>query len=1070
MSKLSLNLFQNDLDNKVKQICKNIKKDDELEVSFGGVKSPINLKKYYNLLKYQNYRSKRDKLKIEKITTLDISYTYEKGSSSTYRISITSIDEINNFIQNNNLLKNHTIFSKQISMLINQDNSNNIILINKIKSTDRFIALDEYDIRIKLSGENSDIDQSVLEDLLRLDEIERHNISFRYKQRVSLVIEDNDDYIMKIDLTEVKGSKMLNSLIENISKYELEIDISFKKAVNSKKLSDICDKMAETMLNLEQFLQESSLLITKTETINVVKSLNKLAYGDENEVYKDLPAMQSASTEVFNILDTIPGNYTVTDKADGERYFLIIYENQVYLISGNLNVKKIKSSISEKNSVYNLTVLDGEYLYVPKYKKFLFLVFDILFFQGKDVRNEELLENRLLLVCKTLKDVFSVDLNIGVYTKDYNLDDIYNFHKNNIETHMNQLNKHLEKSSDNQVINGKYFIFTMPVGLQSEIYQLSTLLYESYTLNTKLGCPYLLDGLIYTPLNQKYTRNQRETKFKILKWKPEKTNSIDFYIQFERNPETNKIVTVYDRTNDNVLEDYLEKKKSDEIDFNDMSEYTVKNSVYQIINLYVGKIKNNQENPILFQKNNDNNSDNYQAFVYLNNGFPRDIEGNIIQDNTVVEFAYDNNSDALDKFRWIPLRTRFDKTESVMRHKRKYGNNSDIADRVWNSIKNPITFDDIKLLGDQKLSENHIKFLKSKITSETISLSRRDDKYYQLITNLGKPMRNFHNWIKSNMIYTYCNRKVLLNSTSAAMEVLDLGVGKGGDLLKLYHAKIKSAVCIDINEAGIYSGSDGAISRYNVMKKTKPHFPKMLFVVADGRQKLNFSNQSLTGKMNDQNAKILKQVFGENEQSKNHYTFDIINSQFMIHYLLQDNNTWNNFCSNVNKYLKKDGYILITTLDGSIVHDSFNNNHITREYIDDNGQKKILFDIIKKYPEDLNINKLKKSDNHLGIQIDVHLPIFMEENEYQSEYLVIPSFLINELKSKCNMRLIETESFANLYYVYQDFFQNTANYESKIETRKFFNDVKEFYNFNNAINKNWFEYSKLHRYFIFQKK
>ena len=42
---------------------------------------------------------------------------------------------------------------------------------------------------------------------------------------------------------------------------------------------------------------------------------------------KDLPAMQSASLEIQHVLDYIPGNYTITDKADGERYFLIIQDN-----------------------------------------------------------------------------------------------------------------------------------------------------------------------------------------------------------------------------------------------------------------------------------------------------------------------------------------------------------------------------------------------------------------------------------------------------------------------------------------------------------------------------------------------------------------------------------------------------------------------------------------------------------------------------------------------------------------------------------------------------------------------
>lgn len=1078
MSKVNLDFFQENLELKIKEICNIIKENDELEVSFGSQKKPISLKKFNNLLKYINFRSTRDNLEKIYKTQLDIIYSYDQKSSSYYRLSLEGIDQINNFIQNNNLLKNHTIFSKQIRSYLVQDNtknlSNNLIFINKIKSSDKFIALDEYDIRIKLSEENNNIKQETIKSLLTLDESERHQIAYRYKQRMSLKIEDNDYFVIHVDLTDVKTTNNISNITDAVSKYELEIDISFKnKSIDKKKLNEVCDKLAQIMYEMEKFLQESNILITKTETTNVIKNLNKLAYEEDNESYKDLPAMQSASVEIQHILDIIPGNYTVTDKADGERYFLMIYENNVYLLSQNLDVKKIKVSLDKKHATYNLTVLDGEYIFIPSAKKFVFLAFDCLFFQGKDVRGEELIKNRLLLVSKVLKDVFNIEMPLGIYTKDYNFTEIYNWHQSNIKNNLNQLNTLLKSSPDNQIIIGKYFIFPMTVGPQNDIYALTTLCYESYTTNTQLKCPYILDGCIYTPINQKYTRSLRETKFKILKWKPEKNNSIDFYVLAERNPETNKIITVYDRTNDNVLEDYLDKQKKindrnsidTEVDFNDMSDFKVQGAVYQIFNLYVGNMKNNQETPVLFQRENDN----YQAFIFLKDGYPRDIEGNIIQDNTVVEFAYNNSIDIPERFRWVPLRTRFDKTESVMRFKRKYGNNNEIANRVWNSIQNPITYDDIKLLGDPKTNANQVKLLKTKISSETISLARRDDKYYQLVTNLGKSLRNFHNWIKSNMIYTYCARKTLLDSSKIGMEVLDIGVGRGGDLMKLYHAKVKSAVGTDVNEAGIFSGSDGAISRYNVMKKKMPGFPRMSFIVSDAGQKFDYINQAKLGQMNDQNIKILKQVFGENESSTRHYKFDVFNAQFMIHYLLKDTNTWNNFCFNVNKYLKTDGYLLITTLDGSMVDQNFNNGHISRNYITEDGEKRILFDIVKKYPENLNISKLK-GDENLGIQIDVHLPMFMDEGVYLTEYLVNPSFIINELRTKCNMRLVETESFQNLYYVYQDFFNNTAQYESKQETRKFFNDVKEFYNSEDETTKNWFEYSRLNRYYIFQKK
>lgn len=302
------------------------------------------------------------------------------------------------------------------------------------------------------------------------------------------------------------------------------------------------------------------------------------------------------------------------------------------------------------------------------------------------------------------------------------------------------------------------------------------------------------------------------------------------------------------------------------------------------------------------------------------------------------------------------------------------------------------------------------------------------------------------------------------------MDVLDIGVGRGGDLMKLYHAKVKSAVGIDVNESGIFSGSDGAISRYNVMKKKMPGFPRMSLMVADAGQKFDYTNQSTLGKMNDQNIKLLKQVFGENENSSKHYTFDVINAQFMVHYLLQNTNTWNNFCSNINKYLRSDGYLLITTLDGNMVNNAFGTKgSISCDYIDE-GQPRKLFDIIRKYNDKLDLSKLKTTEENLGLAIDVHIPIFMDEGVYQTEYLVNPSFLIRELKKKCNMRLVESESFQNIYYVYEDFFKNTANYESKSETRKFFNDVKQFYNLNDDITNKWFQYSKLNRLYIFQKK
>ena len=47
-------------------------------------------------------------------------------------------------------------------------------------------------------------------------------------------------------------------------------------------------------------------------------------------------------------------------------------------------------------------------------------------------------------------------------------------------------------------------------------------------------------------LKQVYTRNLRDTKYRIYKWKPASKNSLDFYVEYERHKETKQILNVYD--------------------------------------------------------------------------------------------------------------------------------------------------------------------------------------------------------------------------------------------------------------------------------------------------------------------------------------------------------------------------------------------------------------------------------------------------------------------------------------------------------------------------------------------
>ena len=311
------------------------------------------------------------------------------------------------------------------------------------------------------------------------------------------------------------------------------------------------------------------------------------------------------------------------------------------------------------------------------------------------------------------------------------------------------------------------------------------------------------------------------------------------------------------------------------------------------------------------------------AKISDSSGVVRDMEGDLLQDNTVVEFYYNNNNDLSPEFRWVPLRTRYDKTESVLKFKKKYGNNSVIADAVWNSIQQNVTIHDLSKLGDEKIYDQELADIKNRIDASVVAIEKQKDAYYQTTSNLGTPMRNFHNYIKSNMIFTYCSPKVM-NDKIKKLSVLDLGCGRGGDILKFFHSRVGSYIGLDPDASGINSSTDGAISRYNAFKRKMPSFPKMEFLIADAGTELNYQSQSKAiGKMSSANQTLIESIFGSDINKLNDRKFDIFNCQLMIHFLLKDDITWNNFCQNINNFLANDGYLIITAFDGEKVHKKF---------------------------------------------------------------------------------------------------------------------------------------------------
>jgi len=1019
-------ILSQDFLNNIKDKLQNVKSTNEAEISILQITS---LTIFNNMLKSFKKRSLQNNLKIKSENSLDVLYNYDNNGLSSYRISVNELENINNIISNIYERENHVVFALLSSYILQK--KENILIIEKIKNTDNMFVDTPNNLKFRLSDEKK-VDIEQVKKLQYLNNKERNKIIFRFKNRLSLLIFEDENIKISTDLTFVKTTNKAVYINRGKETYELEVEMLFKKDIKN------LDKKYITMfinevIYLMKIIQNTEEIISIDETENVLTKLKQLTKSADN--IKGLPAVQTVSAEVIHITDTIPNDYSVTDKADGERHFLMIFNKNVYLISNNLVVKKIKEYNKKEIENYEDTILDGEYIFIKKYQKFMFLGFDILFHQGKDIREEMLLTKRYELLNDVTMKLFDQTKSINKYNGDFDVKKIEKYYQKDIKEYVSIMNEILNKSNKKNIILSKYFIF--PIGGHPvEIYLYSKLIWDEY-----VNAPYLLDGLIYTPIKQKYNIISSTIVKSTFKWKPSSKNSIDFYVLYEKDQDTKQILNVYD----NSIEE------PDELNIDDKGEIQKeKNKIYRILNLYVGKNENGKETPVLFQKEEKN----YIANIYLTNNEVRDIEGNIIEDKTVVEFAYDKNLP--EHFRWIPLRTRMDKTDIVLKYQKKYGNAEWVSNKTWKSMMDSIEISDIELLSKLDTYEKHSTYLKSKITAKSIEQMRQENKYYQEKNELAKQMRQFHNFIKSNIIYTYCS----LSYNKKKMDILDIGCGVGGDINKFYHARVGSYIGIDIDYGNLFSAGDSATSRYNNFKKKFPNFTDMKFIQASASVQFDLNNQNATiGNMKDENKKLIMNTFGEDENSKNYKTFDIMNAQFTIHYYFENDNSLNNFLNNVKKHLRQHGFLLVTTFDANIVHNTFNKDgKINAEYMSSDGNNSILYDINRLYPS--NTKNLKQT----GLAIDV-LMKWINQEDYYKEYLVEPSFLIESM-DKIGLSLIETDTFKNLFDNYKDYLNNYVKNESIDNTKKFLMTTAKYYDENF---KNFHSYSFLFRYYIFQK-
>ena len=949
--------------------------EPELEVRFATKKiKPLYKIDFYNVIKSllnYNFKCTTDNYNLK--IALD-------NDTSKIRTQISGLPNIQHYCKYNNV--------------INITDPTNVEFVEKEYVTHKGVKLlpldfDDFNFRIAYQTEkkysmNDPETQNIINKWSTTKKV------FRYIKRFEYT---HPDYPFKVHCSIVKTSKTNNfnkyipqygvkdaDVFNSTEHYEIEIELDNSKIGVDSEFSTgliIYKKLKETIKYVLIGIQQTNYPVSIPEQKNIIANYLKIIKGKDYDpskkhVNKDFIGPSSNTLQLHNIMDVtdindanksisnIRTNYSVTDKADGTRKLLFVNDDgKIYLINTLMNIE-FTGSYTESNDLYN-TIIDGEHILHGKKGEYInkFAAFDIYYCTGKNVTGMIFASN-----------------DPGEAKKP-------------VQTRLSILASVIQKLNPLSIITNR----KSAINIDKKTFYFKDVFYGSQTILSNLEqFPYNTDGLIFTPINTGVASNkagfaapnQKVTWMESFKWTPPIYNTIDFLVTFKKtdfgvkqqthiySEGTNLTSSSQFQTYNTLILQvgYDEKKHGYLNPCNDMlNDYIVKKQQYN----------NSDYKPARFYPTNpsDENAGICNIIGSMDESANLKIfteEGEEIEDNTIVEFRYDETKPSL--WKWIPLRVRYDKTSELRSGGKNFGNAYHVANSNWQSIHRPVTTEIIT-------------------TGNNVIIDNNDDEiYYNKTDSVSETrgLRDFHNLYVKNILI---NRLADPGTT-----IIDYACGKAGDLPKWINANVPFVFGVDLSKDNIENRLDGACARYLNYAKQYSTIPKAIFIHGNSSKNIKDGDAFITEK----NKQIVKAIFGEGDKNQitlgkgvyNNYGiaqngFNISSIQFALHYMFENETLLNSFLKNISQCTALDGYFIGTCYDGEKVFNLLNDIENGKSKSLSKNYKKI-WEVTKKYSDTTYFD----DDTCIGYPIDVYQETI---NKTFREYLVNFSYLTRLLEN-----------------------------------------------------------------------